>query len=595
MVLFVILLCLVTNFIYGQDNKSNEEISAKFDKKYKKLFLTPKNNPELAQNLKTLLLNGKNYALYQISNDNPGTNIQRDLDKVLEKERPFECSSAKADRSDCQSMSVDFNFCKNGEVNDSCISSGYYIIQITGLKTLTNNRSDSLIFEVDVSETASPPKTTIEAAIDGSRDRIRIKSDSVITLQPTLDLKNEKYAISKDKKTIVSSPENQKAKVIDLQTGKEADGTRSGDDFTLALDNSLSKARTHKLSIEDGITDSQQGKVKGTKGAITIQGLPPSPSSLNLETVLSFEGASGAKPIYDIDLKYNAQNLIPIRDCRLTLFVENPCFFQPKIEIDLGLGGSKSDNTIIVDLPFRTTIKAGRKTSYGFTDKVFEGTDYKSRLPNYYGWTQTPLYKGEIYFFAGPKFESDRKFKRINLLGSLQLDFRSYRLLGSIKEQRDLLTGATYGVEKEKTDLVEIKTGNTFIPFVGIDFGRKVKNETVEIDNTNISETIPKYNIFRVYTGFSNTLETQLFRFPVNLTFEEKLFYLATEERIGSVVKGAIDIRKVEGFQHRGSVSFDFFFNQIRRYSFNITYVNGRKAPNFEYLNKVTAGFKIRY
>jgi hypothetical protein len=32
-----------------------------------------------------------------------------------------------------------------------------------------------------------------------------------------------------------------------------------------------------------------------------------------------------------------------------------------------------------------------------------------------------------------------------------------------------------------------------------------------------------------------------------------------------------------------------------KRYSFNVSYENGRKAPNFECLNKFTTGIKVVY
>jgi hypothetical protein len=233
-------------------------------------------------------------------------------------------------------------------------------------------------------------------------------------------------------------------------------------------------------------------------------------------------------------------------------------------------------------------------------DERFANVDRQAgevAIPAYLGWKNTGWTKGAIYFFIGPKFESDRKFARINALGTTRFDFRLHRLLGSIREKRNLLTGQPEGLSKEQAAQVEIKSGFTIVPFIGLDFGGKVTSEAVENKKKNVRVVIPQNTIFRGFAGFNSTWESEVpgLQLPVSLSLEERLTYLAREETIGSVVDSGVDLRRVNRFQPRSVLSFDLFFNQVRRYSFNITYENGRKAPNFEYLNKVTAGFRVIY
>lgn len=358
------------------------------------------------------------------------------------------------------------------------------------------------------------------------------------------------------------------------------------------LDNGLAKARTHTLSIPDGITDSGGNRVK-TEGSVEIPGLPRPPDALNFELRLSSEAAHHQKPFFNLASKYDAQNQIPIGRCFMSVN-SLPCYWQPQISLDLGLGETKSKNSIVIDLPFRSIIYNTPMRTFSSNDDIFYVDEGEIAIPTYYGWKHTPLHRGNVYFFFGPKFESDRKFARINTMGSLRLDFRMHRLLGSIAQKRSLLSGGEpFGLTKQQLSQVEIKSGYSLIPTIGVDFGRKV---TAEVLTRNaLRQVIPQNNIFRVFGGFRGVLEFQMFTFPMSFTLDEKVYYLAERESIGTIIGNRIDIRQVKGLHHRGVLSFDAFLNQARRYSFNVTYENGRSAPNFEYLSKISAGFRVVY
>ena len=593
-IIFSFLITLTIVAVFGQ-TESKETVTVGYDVTYNSLELRPKNKPELIGGLKDLLQKGENYTLYQISPTNPLTNTNLHLDNFFKTPNIIKCDQVSSNDGHCKWIVVNFSSKK--------LSAGFYVIEIRGLKDLTDNQSDAIMFQVSATSGLPSPKLSIVTDINGDQDKLRIRSDSDITVPSTVTVVEKKYKISPDNRVIISTPTNYPAKVLDNTAkvdenepnnyqDKPATAPQTGKQFTILLNKKLSRGDDHSLEIENGV----QGQK--TEGKIKYPGLPSDPSKLNLETSFTYTGEKRSKPVYNLKFKYDAQDLIPLGNTLSLSKPKFPWYFQPKIEMAIGFGASKADNTISVDLPFRTTIELGKKERFNRGDAKFKDLSDEEKenlIPKYYGWKQTSWKKGNAYFFIGPKLESDRKFKRVNLLGSLRVDFRSYRWLAGIAQKRQLLIGRTLGVEKDLADLVEINSGNTFIPYIGIDFGGKITNETIQIKNKNLSETIPKYKIFRSYIGFNDTLETQFGGLPINLSIQERLFHLATQERIGSIGDGIIDIRKVKGFQHYGSFAFDLFFNQMRRYSLNITLENGRKAPNFEYLNKVTAGFKVRY
>lgn len=80
------------------------------------------------------------------------------------------------------------------------------------------------------------------------------------------------------------------------------------------------------------------------------------------------------------------------------------------------------------------------------------------------------------------------------------------------------------------------------------------------------------------------------------MTFEGNFIYYWSTETIGSVLdNGDINLREIRGFHHNSKVTWDVFLDPSKRYSFTVTYENGRWAPNLLYLNKVAAGVRLLF
>ena len=73
----------------------------------------------------------------------------------------------------------------------------------------------------------------------------------------------------------------------------------------------------------------------------------------------------------------------------------------------------------------------------------------------------------------------------------------------------------------------------------------------------------------------------------------ESTFYLGSTELIGFTTDAGASIRQVRGWHHRGIAKLNFALDPAKHYNFTVTYENGRSAPNFEYLNKLTGGIRI--
>ncbi len=489
-------------------------------------------------------------------------------------------------------------------------------------------------------DSANAPKATITTALGGGRDRVRVQTpegvdritatqtpgnpirvkDKYFVLSPNGDraiaksdeLTAQIYRRQDVNKIGQTLDEGDKGQEEEYQRLEESNGspiTESGPTIDLKINRKLGGGRNHDLIIDNGLTIAATNKSIKAFGTIKTVGLPQKGDDLKFEFRFSHEAAQGVKPFFDIFVKSTPKSFR----------VRPNMYWEPEFKIDVGFGNTKSGNSIEFKLPFRSRIFRSasersanadnlKKCDYTQPDYHLQECEYAAK--NYYNWRQIPWsdYEGSTYFYYGPKIEADRKFKRVNLLGNLQFELRLRRWRGSVGQQRAyLLSDAAPSSLSEKEaneqgaltetqiNLIRLKRGFSFTPFFGFDFGGKLTNETVESEDELVQTKIPRHSILRAYSGFRNLFEWEMFSFPSSLSIEETVLYLGREEVIGDPEAKIVGIRRLRGFQHLGKLSFDLYFDQLRRYSFNITYENGRKVPDFEYLNKVTAGFKFSY
>lgn len=347
------------------------------------------------------------------------------------------------------------------------------------------------------------------------------------------------------------------------------------------FDKKLPEGREYAMTIPSGITDSG-GRTVIAKGKLKIPGSAAKPDDPKISLSLTSLSAVKQKSVFDLTGTLAPRN--------------NPntgsWYWEPTLSFDVGLRSTKSNNSVVFAVPITHFFQ-------GKAPAIVSSSS--SNIPLYAGWINTPRTRlGSVKFYIGPKAEFDRKFQRINLLGNVRLDFNFYRWLGSIKYKRDLIAKREppFGIGKEKGQALEgIDFGFKLVPYLSFDFGGHVNNETVtkKIANVPISVFVPRHNIFRSYAGFVATIEWKTFWLPTTLTLDESVVYMATKETIGYTTDAGAFLRELQGVHPHFKTSLDFAFDPAKHYSFTVLYEDGRLAPNFEYLNKVTAGIKVQY
>lgn len=602
----LLLILLVVPDIFGQD----QTITATSGNKNKELRLRKTNGAQFSNEEQKLLRFRRNFRISRIDNTDPDNpKFENVTATLLLTEDLTEVGNDSFPRIRCNAGSIESSVdCSTIIFNLDRILTSTDLYIVSGIK-LNGSALSPVAVNIPVPPT---PATTVTATIElvpgGSRKDLRITPPNQTLISATNNLvlldryfelsKNGDRAIQREKKIdaeIIKQPEPaQEFPPIPLAINASI---LSDPTITIKSEKRLAEGQTHNLRIDTGIsTVADQQKVEA-KGKIPIAGLPRRADNLKLDFQFSTQAAVHQKPFFNFYLKTAPKSFE----------AANNIFWEPETTIDIGFGDSKSNKSLLFDLPFRSRFSNGRNRTRNSAARLQKD---EFLIPNYENWRRTPYasLEGATFFYYGPKLEVEQKFNRANLLGNVKLEFRLKKWRGSIAQQRSYLfsdTAASIFSEEdanEKKYLTEdqvkqirLKTGFSLTPFVGTEFGSKIFEKTAISGNKLISYDNPRYNIFRVYAGFNNLIEWEMFSRPTSFTISENLFWVGSDELIPIQENTSINIRRIKGFQHRGKAAFDFYLNQARRYSFNITYENGRQAPSFEYLNRVTAGFKFSY
>lgn len=444
------------------------------------------------------------------------------------------------------------------------------------------------------------------------RDEVRVVASVPLRYNSALVVESKHLELSDDKRALDVKYEQHSP--IDSVVRHDPKN-----ELTIKLDKRLDENTGHTLEIRKRVDDQKRplrgglfdgaGNEMTASGSISVAGLPSAPDNPKADIKVSGDVGAHQKPVFDLKA-----NFAPVPVPRSST---SPWTWSPTASLEIGLGNLKSTNSIILD-PFRFARyynlcraesldeETGRRevenrcTPVPAPQKAPDDT--RIQIPNYYQWAHSPWSRlSFIKLGLSPlQIEADRAFSRINTVAGARFDFEFSRLLWSIQEQRALLE-AEEGVTKEVLSQIKLERGFKFVPYVSVDFGGHVTTEKIEkdvtINNVKQKQTVfvPKHAIARGKVGTTGLFQWRMFSLPMSLTFDEHLLYLALEETIGFTNDNGAFLKPLRGFHHRGTASWDIFLDPAKHYSFNVSYENGRKAPNFEYLNKFTTGIKVVY
>jgi hypothetical protein len=525
------------------------------------------------------------YSLYEIESPDPEVPCvyERCINPwphFLDDKKPPECQD-----TNCQLITL--------HLTKALPSKGSFLLLITGLQAV--GKRAKVPFKAD-------PTAEIVGPWDAYRNRreFRIRSNVPVQAAATIKVARTVTRLTPDSMNAVEKPEDMTATLVQPSpTPTPQPGATPEPKLihSFRFAKKLLEGNEYDLAIAKGIKD-PAGQDLLAKGKVKIPGAPAPPEDPKISLTLSSLSAVKQKSVFEFGFNY-----APLHNVKAFEWGEMPIYFEPSVVADLSLRSTKSNNSITFYLPLTMKFELGAPyRCKSDPHKPDSCKDFKnSNIPIFASWARTPWTRfAATKFYVGPKLEFDRTFQRRNVLGSLRFDFLLYRWMGSISHKRGLITAKLpLGIGEDKAATLEgINTGLKITPYFSFDFGGHVNNETVKKEvaaGQVLSLVVPRHKILRSYLGFTGTVEWRLLSLPMTLTLDESVVYIGARETIGFTTDTGIGSRQLRGFHPHFKTQWDIAFDPAQHYSFNVTFENGRLAPNFEYLNKLAAGVKVRY
>jgi hypothetical protein len=426
------------------------------------------------------------------------------------------------------------------------------LVSTLSLKKPLENKNYVLVLKTKSGEFVSAkidPKGTITTPDKPLADRlVKISSPVYLGLHPGQNVALERSRAIAGGGGAVSKPETIPATVSNV----EADGV------FVELSKKLPAAKTSALSLKNGRVDAD--------GKIQLDSAPSNESDAYILVKANAVAAVHQAPVFTL-----SGSVAPFHPA-LRAKYWGPVQFDPSVVYDVGLRSTKTPNSITVPAAFKNTFLFGLPNG---------------ALPTNFTSKSTPDPFGLMLSY-GPRYETDRTFHRVNLLGDGRVDLYLPQLSHSVQAVQARASAAN---PKYRDFIQAPLSGIQITPYLEFVAGAHVNNETVENTTTQVSEIVPEHSIARLYGGL--VTKAQVWRFQVNS--DMSVFNMFDRETIGYTTTKSVGLRVLEGIQFHAKPDFTFYLDPGHHFGLDITYENGRVAPNFEYLNTVNTGLKVIY
>lgn len=190
---------------------------------------------------------------------------------------------------------------------------------------------------------------------------------------------------------------------------------------------------------------------------------------------------------------------------------------------------------------------------------------------------------------GGLRAEFDTQYGGTNLMGEGRAEFYFSKLYFTA----DAHTASVAAANPSIRSTLNLPTnGWSITPYLQYDGGghvtaQSIANTSAGLPNVNI----PAYSISRIYFGSQATIQLGI----SSVTFDGSWVELFDPETGPFTASNVVSPRTVSGLQPHAKGTYNISLDQENHFSGSIAWENGRSAPSFEYLNKVTVGLQVIY
>lgn len=332
----------------------------------------------------------------------------------------------------------------------------------------------------------------------------------------------------------------------------EADG------IVLVLQKELPSGKSNPLQLEaKGLTDNYATAVK-IQGK--VQGAPAVSKDISnafVTTQLSAMAAVHSAPTFS-----GTGAIAPWHPASRMIWLPGKMVLDPAVNFDVGSANANSSNSVIIPSQF----------SRAFTPSAPSSEGYPIALETTFG----------------PRAEFDTQWGGVNLLGEGRAEFYIRQFSHSVDVQKAVIAAGNPGIR----DLLELPmNGYSIVPYVQVDAGGHLNSQSISNPTGHPAVDIPKYDISRLYLGIQ--VLAQLGR--NNVSLDASYIDLFLTETVPYTTNEIVYSRSLSGFQPHSKLTYSYTFDDAKHFAGLISWEDGRSAPTFRYLNKVTAGLQVTY
>jgi hypothetical protein len=193
-----------------------------------------------------------------------------------------------------------------------------------------------------------------------------------------------------------------------------------------------------------------------------------------------------------------------------------------------------------------------------------------------------------VNFTFGPRAEFDTLHGGVNLLAEGRGELYLPQLSKSVDFQKAAIAEGNPAIR----DVLELPTdGFAVAPYLQSDAGGHLNSQTISNPKGTPPANIPTYDISRLYFGIYGT--AQLGRNTFSLDASGVDLFLT--EIAPFTVNKNVAVRRISGVQPHTKATYSLYIDKLKHYAGSICWEDGRLAPSFQYLNKVTVSLKVTY
>ncbi len=247
---------------------------------------------------------------------------------------------------------------------------------------------------------------------------------------------------------------------------------------------------------------------------------------------------------------------------------------DPAITFDTGSANAKTTNTVTLPSQFV------RPFLLGLPKPPQNLADLDSRKPSKIS---------VLNAMGGVRAEFDTQYGGTNLMGEGRAEFYLSKLYATANARTAAVSAANPSI---RSTLNLPANGWSITPYVQYDGGGHVTSQSISNATAGLPNVhIPTYSISRIYFGSQTTVQYGI----SSVTFDGSWCELFFVETAPFTTNNVVSSRTVSGLQPHAKSTYNISLDQEKHFSGSISWENGRSAPSFEYLNKVTVGIQVVY